>query len=202
MNKESDIRAILRFPEIVIKHFAFLVEWGFECIHVESTIVRYATKQININIFIGRHSFEIDVEFQKHDDRLLFCFYEMLLLLSCPEANTYKCYAATTAESVAYGVEILADLFKKRLTADVFDDNALFTRLEKQRNENARVWHRNMEVKHLRLQLDEAWKKRDFCAIIECAAFFNVGELTKSEIAKINHAHKRLSEHPRNPNQF
>jgi len=195
IKEATDIRATLRFPEAVTKHFAFFEKWGLNCIHAESTIVRYSLNGVNVNIFIGRHSFMIDAEFQKHNSDLMFYFIDLLRLFSCPEATTYRCYQATTAESVSRGVEILSNIFRRRLTVDMLTDNTLFSRLGKQREENARAWYRRMEVERLRLQLANAWEKRDYRAIVGVSSRIDVTIWSQTEKLKIDYAKKRLFEH-------
>jgi len=191
LNNKADIRAILHFPEAVGKHFAFLEGWGFKVIHVESTIVRYASNNVNINVFIGRSSFAIDAEFQGHNSDLIFYFIDILRLFSCPEAKTYRCYQADTAEGVACGVEILSDVFKKCLTANMFADVTLFSRLENQRNHLAKQYALKTELSQARQTVEYAWQKKDYACIV--AVFKPLRSvLTASELLKLEYSEKKL----------
>ena len=187
---DYNIRKPLRFPEEVLVRFSFLIEWGFKCFHTEPTIVQYMSRKACVNIFLGRRSFEIDAEFQKDLNSTAFGMGEMLRLLSYPEADNYRRYASDTVNGVARGVEILSDIFLKHLTADVFYDKHLFEKLEKQRDVEINSWCKEMKKEHLRLDLENAWKKKDYHTILECAESLKGVELLKSEIAKINYARK------------
>ena len=49
-----------------------------------------------------------------------------------------------------------------------------------------------MKKEQLRLDLENAWKKKDYHTILECAESLKGVELLKSEIAKISYARKNI----------
>ena len=63
---DSDVgrmRRSLRFSEQAQKYFSYLVEsWGFRLVRDVSTLVRFENRQVYLQVFHGRVSFEVGLE--------------------------------------------------------------------------------------------------------------------------------------------
>jgi len=190
----KETRKSLRFKEEVLAHFSFLGEWGFKCVSAELLIVRYISGRVLVFVCHDERSYEIEAKVQYVNGTQSFSITEIFQLLSLPEADTHRLYMTSTPEGVSHGVEVLAGIFKSRLTKEVLNDNTLFIRLEKQSKENIAAWSRQMKIENLRLKMDDAWKTSNYHQIIECAESLSDVTLLKSEIAKITYARKQLAE--------
>ena len=68
-------RSLLRFAEEVKDRFSFLGALCFYCVRAEATFVRFESPRVSINVFHGRHSFEIDLEIEPAQSSVDACSF-------------------------------------------------------------------------------------------------------------------------------
>ena len=115
----SKERASLGFADAVASAFEFLIkDLSFVCVKREVTFVRYESNTVFVNVYHGRASFELNVKIGKREigsaaQEHSFTIGEILHVANSQEAENYRPYQVTTAESVKKFVDELARLVKE-----------------------------------------------------------------------------------------
>ena len=185
-------RSVLRFAEEVKDHFSFLEALGFHCVRSEATFVRFESPKASINVFHGRHSFEIDLEVESAQSPTdVYSFSEILRLVDREQGEQYRNYATHTPQGVAEGVGKLAELFQRCIAAGILNDKQLFSRLKLQRQELARNYALETQLVQARRKSESAWHKKDYAAVVEALKPLRAA-LTATEVGKLEFAEKQL----------
>src|SRR5438045_7554154 len=91
-------RSALRFAEEVKARFSFLEALGFHCVRSEATLVRFESPKVSINVYHGRHSFEIDLEIEPAQSPAdAYSFASVLRLVDPAQLGHTRSYATHTA---------------------------------------------------------------------------------------------------------
>jgi hypothetical protein len=97
-------RALLHFADEV-KHLVFLEAMDFHCVEAGPTFVRYESPTMSINVYHGRHSYEIDLELESVGVQTeSYSFSAIVRLLDPKRGESYRKPASHTAEGVASAV--------------------------------------------------------------------------------------------------
>lgn len=196
-NKEAlRWRKILRFPEAVKKYFAFLSEQEFHCAQEEPTFVRFESEKFFVNVFHGRISYEIGLEFGRK--KILeeldnpYGLSEVIELNDPKKASEYRPYATRTKEGVEEGVQQLALLFKQYLLPMLPEINPqVYRTLQKQRQE----WGHQLELEvrshHVRPEAEAASKQKNYEKVVQL--YESIKEaLSPAELKKLAYAKKQV----------
>ena len=105
LRSESPVeRASLGFLEAATSEFMFLVEeFAFSCVKRDVTFVRYESKNVFVNIYHGRSSFELNVEIgerslSENTRERSFAIGDILYVTKPEVAERYYPYQVTTPE--------------------------------------------------------------------------------------------------------
>jgi hypothetical protein len=118
------------FQDSAKRAFEFLRDFGYELVHSEPTMIRYEGDQRYVQIYHGRRSYELGVDFGRTDEPENATSLRELVN-SLNEREKYRGYTATSAEAVAKGVKLLAS--DTRRFEDVLRGNLPHERLERYR---------------------------------------------------------------------
>ncbi len=183
-------RVTLRFAEEVKNHFAFLEMFGFRCVRSEATFVRFESSMIGINVYHGRHSFEIGLEIESTASPTdTYSFSAILRLVDRQQAEQYRYYATHTAQGVVEGARQLAESFQRCLAAGILNDNQLFSRLKLQRQELTKNYALDVQLQQARRKTETAWHNKDYATVVKIMKPLR-GSLSASEVAKLEFAEK------------
>lgn len=185
-------RSVLRFAEEVKDRFSFLEALGFHWVRSEETFVRFASSRVGINIFHGRHSFEIGLEIESAQEST--DAYPIPLVLSLVDsklAESYRYYATHTKEGVAEGVRRLAEDFHRCVNAGILNDSQLFFRLKLQGKELLKNLVLETELFQARRKSEAAWHEKDYVAVVKALKPLRAA-LTATEVRKLEFAEKQL----------
>lgn len=188
-------RQVLQFAEAVDRDFSFLAAHGLNPIRKEATLVRFESKDICINVYHGRQSYEVGLEICPRLPSFngdCYAMSEIIRLVEPAKADEYRNYAAQTEKDVAQGVQRLASLLRRCVDGGVLTDPRLFERL----GENRKAWSKNyakeLNLKRVRQQLDVAWHGKGYAKVIELLEPFR-SDLTATELKKLDYAKKQLA---------
>lgn len=184
-------RSLLRFPEEVKTHFAFLESKGFRCVRSKATEVQFDSAELTVHIYHDRKSYEISLQIENVRGSDSYSFSEILRLVHNDRAKHYRDYATHTLEGVAQGVRQLAELFRECVDAGILDDSELFSRLKVQRNEWARSYALETQLEQARKNSESAWTEKNFGKVIEILAPFQE-HLNPSDLKKLEYAKKQI----------
>jgi hypothetical protein len=195
MDADQNIdRSLLHFSEEVKDCFSFLEGFGFSGVHVEPTLVRYESREMVLNIYHGRKSYEIGLEIES--SRMpteSYSFSEILRLIDIEKGKSYDNFATHTAEGVTKGVQRLAVLLRECINAGIFNDEQLFSRLKRQRDDWSRKYEIEVKLQQAQIGAESAWAKKDFGKVVAILSplqdHLKLSDLKKLEYAK-NHLKK------------
>jgi hypothetical protein len=194
-------RAALGFLPCALKEFHFLTsDLGFHLIEQNDTRIRYESDRRFVNVYHGRGSYELGVEFGRwiqvegETREEVFPLRNLLALDHDLRELGYGGLTATTRPLVENFVHRLAAWTKMFTTSILTDGDELFARA---RERNA-VWSQSylegIRASRLRSQADVAWRRRDFDAVVNAyteidTELASVG-LKPSERARLRYARK------------
>lgn len=187
-------RAILRFAELVQKHFAFLEAQGFRRVRTEPTIVRFESPSLFINIYHGRSSFEIGAELGRlevdEDEKQPYPMSALLGVVGVPMAKEYRDYATRTPDGVNEGLAKLAKLFREHISQNL-QNTGLFQLLMEQRKAWGNDFAQEVNLSQARHKLETAWHAKDYNRVVELLYSLR-DALTPTELQKLDYAEKHL----------
>jgi hypothetical protein len=188
-------RAELRFPEIVLKQFGFLEERGFHCVRKDVTLVRYESRQVFVNIYHGRASYELNAEIgllttSPEEKERPFSMGEIIASMS-PNSAPFTPAQVSTLEALERFVPQLASAVKSYAGPALEGDAAFFEVLSNFRQKSSDSYLAELKLKHIRKEADKAWRNKDYATVIELYEPIQ-GDLKSSELKKLGYARGHL----------
>lgn len=188
-NEKIDLeRARLGFAETVRRYFAFLAGFGFTEVESSPTIVRYRSGDLDLNVYYGRQSYEINMQVNHRDEQVSI---EQIIRATDPVGwEKYRVYAATTPAGVKFGVERLAELVLRYGERALRDDPEFFADLTKKREAWADAFALDVLASQVRPKAEAAFREgryREAAELYERIA----ARLSVAERAKLAAARKR-----------
>jgi hypothetical protein len=181
-------RSLLRFTDEVKRHFAFLEDKGFRCTRSESILVHFESPKVAIDVYHDQWSYEIGLQIQNVRGSDSFSFSEILRLVHSEQVERYRDYATHTVEGVAEGVRQLSEVFQKCVDAGILNDSELFSRLKLQREEWARNYALDTQLRQARKMSESAWAEKNFRKVVQALSplqeHLDLSDLRKLEYAK------------------
>ena len=83
----------LGFTGIVLEAFTFLERFGFVPVVRESTLVRFESQSVFVNVYHGRSSYHVGLELGRRDRDELFSAYELLTAVAPDALDRSRCQA-------------------------------------------------------------------------------------------------------------
>lgn len=199
LRSESPVeRASLGFLEAATSEFMFLVEeFAFSCVKRDVTFVRYESKNVFVNIYHGRSSFELNVEIgerslSENTRERSFAIGDILYVTKPEVAERYYPYQVTTPESVKKFVKELAKLVKEYATPALSGDHACFEKTAAVQLRRSQDLLLGWDLQRVRREVDTAWHEKDFPRVV--AIYEPVKEhLTPAEMKKLEYARKKVT---------
>lgn len=146
----------LNFESITKEKFAFLCDLGFAIIESLPTIVRYRKRDIQVDVYHGRRSYEIGLGVTWLDTR-----YELpdFIAIADPQAaDEYYTPMASTRDGVSECLTRLAELAKYYCGQALQGDSEYFAEAaEKHKSQMEKYWL-EMNARQLRPQAHEAFR--------------------------------------------
>ena len=187
----------LGFVSEVMSAFKFLLtEYGFICVRVEPSFVRYESSSIFVNIYHGRTSSELGVEIGKLENipglqENWYTIGEVMDLVGIREKLKFTFFQASTQERVKTLVPKLAE-YVREYAKPIFEGNTqIFEKLEELRSKKSDEYIKEMRLRRIREEAEKSWHKKDYAKLVELYNSMK-DDLTLVEVKKLEYAQKRL----------
>jgi hypothetical protein len=191
-------RARLGFADAAQAEFGFLLRLGFRLVELTDTICRYQSDRRLVRVFHGRGSYELGVEIGRWIEvggqprEQAFPLPDVVTQLAGSAASEQQGTAATTAEAVSRVLRRLADQTREIAGEMLTGGDDLFDRLSAANAARGQAEQDQLRAQHLRERADDAWRRKDFDAVItaytEIDREMDTVELRTSERRRLDYA--------------
>lgn len=184
----------LGFKDEVFRHFKFLIDnYGFNCVEMNITFVRYESKKVFANIYHSRGSYELGFEIgfisNERENENKYSLKEIIELLT---NDTFTPFQTSNVEGVKKFVSIMADLVKKYAIDAILGDKNFFKKLAEARAKWFNQYMANMKLDNIRPKAGIAWKEKNYKGFVELYSTIPKEYLTRSEEKKIEYARNHM----------
>jgi hypothetical protein len=193
----TDNHANLGFIDKVLSSFKFLINvYGFRCVKIEPTLIRYESNYIFINIYHGRSSFELGVEIGKLEkvfglQENWYTIGEIMDLMGVRDTLGFTIFQASTCDRMQMLVPKLAE-YVREYAKSIFEGNLhIFEELRELRHRKSNEYIKEMNLGRIREIAEKAWHEKDYIKMIEIYTSMK-DDLTSVESKKLAYAQKRL----------
>jgi hypothetical protein len=173
-----------------------LTDYGFSCVRIEPTFLRYESPLVFINIYHGRKSSELGVEIGQLHNLLgerenFYTIGEVMDLMGVREKLRFTFFQASTRERVRNLIPKLAEYVREYARPILEGDTNIFQSLQALRSKKSEEFMRNMFLSHIREESEKAWRKKDYAKLVELYNSMK-GDLTTLELKRLEYVQKRL----------
>jgi hypothetical protein len=173
-----------------------LTDYGFSCVRIEPTFLRYESPLVFINIYHGRKSSELGVEIGQLHNLLgerenFYTIGEVMDLMGVREKLRFTFFQASTRERVRNLIPKLAEYVREYARPILEGDTNIFQSLQALRSKKSEEFMRNMFLSHIREESEKAWRKKDYAKLVELYNSMK-GDLTTLELKRLEYVEKRL----------
>lgn len=200
----------LGFKEAVLASFDFLRKYGFSCVRAEPTFVRYetsallSTKNLFVNVYHGRGSYELGVEIGPRDrdqaSLALPLIVEWASRKKGENLNQQTIFQASTREGVQQFVPKLAELVQKYATLFLEGDPTAYQSAAQHVRRDSALCEKEIQLRRVREQAEAAWHDKDYAQVVGLYEPFQE-DLSRSEGMRLEYAKKQVLHHRKVPSQ-
>jgi hypothetical protein len=186
-------RATLEFTRVAIEAFAFISTYGFQLRACEATVVQFASETVFLNVYHGRSSYEIGMEFgltSCEGSADGYSLAELIRLQAPEEGKRYRRFSAASAGEVQVGVRRLAEHVLRYGERLLKGDLIVFEELRRQRQEWASTFAAKVRYEQVSPKAADAFRRQEYRKAAELYESIR-SELTPAEIEKLAFARKR-----------
>lgn len=195
INNEIEInsaRKSLGFSGEARKQFDFLeTKWGFKCTQELPTFVRYESSNIYVNIYHGRVSFEVGVEFGEMSNTP-FTLEMLVEILDEKLVGKYWAAHAKTVQEVCNALKKAADGLKLYGDSVLSGDRVIFDRLKQLGKKRVADMALDSLLHQIRPKAEAAFRQGDFEKTVDLYSSIE-NALTPVEKKKLEIAKKRIN---------
>jgi hypothetical protein len=189
-------RELLGFKEAALSSFAFLSSYGFKRVQEESTLVRYESKTVFVNVYHGRGSYEIGIEIGRLDRPEK---YGLEYIVSEAGKAAWESegfgrstmFQVSSRDGVQRFVPKVAELVKKYADHFLRGDHAFYDGLEKVNARRADEFTRQQGLARKRKTAEAAWQEKNYPKVVELYSSMRE-DLTSVEAGRLSYAAKQL----------
>ncbi len=193
MSEASNQREQLNFISDAKSAFQFLEDYAYAVVDEKATFLRYEGVLGFVNIFHGRQSYEVGVEFGPPDnpEEEVFFMGDLISLDNKSEAAGYFRPTADTPEAVEVHLKKQAQIFKDYGKRILNGDKTIWVDLQKEQSRRSIAYWRDVELRRARVNASQAFRSKRYQDYIDYLAAFE-DKLTSSEKKKIEYARKHI----------
>lgn len=188
-------RSQLGLQEVVKSEFAFLLESGFHIEKEDATLVRYESEHVLVNIFHGRASYELGVEFQLRktpgESFNLYRVLEWAKSAGVLESVPSTAFQTSSREGVREMVPQIAALVKAYARPLILGDLAVYQTLREQQSKDAAAYTKEVHLRAARRLAEAAWQEKRYAEVVRVYEGIK-GDLTPSERMRVHFAEERM----------
>jgi hypothetical protein len=197
LNKEpGPERAHLGFEHAVLTHFRFLSDLGLRPLEKKSTLVRYESSAVFVNVYHGRASYELGVEMgrlKKPDAKV--SIFDAVRLAGAEKTEGFGqhvMFQVGSQEGVREFVPKLAALVKKYAIPLLRGDEDVYRAALELRAKRYANEVKEGGLRAVRGKADAAWHAKDYARVVQLYGPIH-GDLTEVEAKKVAYAERQVS---------
>jgi hypothetical protein len=196
MQRDQDLtgRSKLEFAKAAEEAFHFLLDQGFRLVSAETTIVRYSSERIFVNVYHGRSSYELGIDVGLVGSEMEHGYpLEAFVRLSDPEhAPRIRNFMATTSNEVRVGLRQLAEHVKRYVVPALPGGQNVFAELQRQAQEWRNSYAMEVLAGQIRPKAEAAFREHDYVRFVEHLSKIE-SVLTPVEKQKLSYARRKIS---------
>lgn len=190
----------LGFLDAARGHFGFLTDLGFSEKRAEPTYLRFEKGDTFVEVFHGRASFELGVEFghrvRVDDDDLEQKFHIVdVAPVLAPEVR-YTARTAMTKDQVDRFVDELAATTRPLAECIERDRREAFELISQAVAAQSEEYLDGLRAARLRSRAEEAWRRKDFASVViayeEVESELETVDLRESEAKRLKYARRQI----------
>ena len=186
------------FPEAVVTCFRFLVEdFGFVVVKQDPTLVRFESRDVFVNLFHGRGSYELGVEMgeriSEESREFGFTLREIISVTDTEKGSAYRPPQITEPELITKHVSAISELVKQFAPLALVGDKDFFKRASDLQVKKSDEYLKTLELKRVRSEVDVAWRDKNYDQVLELYEAVK-DDLTPSELKKLEYAKRKLGD--------
>jgi len=188
----------MHFPDMAKQAFSFLQGAGFRLVESNPARVHYETAQAFVTIEWDARSGELNVftgpQPRKGEERDAFSLTDLLAMKGVNVPGRQIPFQVAEESKLRPFLDILAEETQVHAQSALAGDRMFFRRLKAFRSAQAQTYMRDMEVRRIRTEADEAWRKRQLDKLV--ALYTSIEDkLSASERAKLVYAKQHRTTH-------
>ena len=196
-NNEDFSRSQLGFTTEVLSNFRFLItDYGFECVKANTTLVRYESESLFVNIYHGRRSYELNFEIGELERSLNvqengYTIGEIMDLYEVRNNLKFTFFQASNKDQTQKLIQKLSEYIKTYAKPILAGNHEIFGKLQMLRKKKSDALIKDIHLTKVREIADIAWKEKDYPKIVEVYESIK-DDLTSIELKKLTYAIKQL----------
>jgi len=185
----------LGFIEEVLTQYDFLIkEYKFQCVKKDVTFVRYESKNVFINIYHGRISYELGFQIGLLTDKgdipeQHYTLSEIIESEGALDDTGYTYLQASTKEALKISIPRMAELVRKYAANYLLGNVTRFEKLALIQKRRSDEYIKEMELKRIRPKAEKAWQNKKYKEFVDLLEPIEK-ELEPSEFKKLQYARK------------
>ena len=185
---EENSRIALNFIDRVRGAFFFLETLGYSIVESLPTLVRYRNGGLEVDIYHGRHSYEVSAGITGHGVR--YSIGEILRASGTEVESGYHAKVARTSADLDLAITELSSLVRTKAESALRDDPKVFALLAKYRDEWAKDLELDVLARQLRPKAEEAFRLGQYS--VAASLYDRIRDrLTPAEARKLASAESR-----------
>lgn len=180
--------------------FGFLLDLGFEEVASERSFLRFDRNDMFVEVFHGRASYELGVEFGRWvrvDDDVVEQKFHLVDVLPLLAPNvSFVARTATSREQVARFVEELAAAARLAAEDLAYRGADAFDRISEAVASRSEEHLDGLRAARLRARAEDAWRRKDFASVVaayeEIDSELDTVTMRESETRRLSYAHRQI----------
>jgi hypothetical protein len=192
----SPERARLEFRDTVLSSFKFLTEVGLRPVQKHSTLVRYESADVFVNVYHGRVSFELGVEIGRlnEPEQEKLTIGDIVASAGAEKAEGFGqhvMFQVSSPDGVREFVPKLADLVQKYALPFVKGYATAYREALQARSRAADQYMKQVNLRQVRSKTDAAWQAKDYARVVELYSQMR-SELSEIESKRLVYAEQQV----------
>jgi hypothetical protein len=188
-------RALLGFKDSVLASFKFLGEFGLHPVEEKSTLVRYESANVFVNVYHGRASFEIGVEIGKlNQPETKLSIFDIVRWAGAEKAESlgqHVMFQVSSREGVQEFVPKVAGLVRKYAIPFLHPEEDAYRTALESRAERYADEMKQAKLEAVRSKAEAAWHARDYATVVQLYGTIRQ-QLSDAEATKLAYADRQL----------
>jgi len=186
-------RAELGFKEAVLSGFNFLATYGLRPVYEEITFIRFESAVVFVNVYHGRASFELGVEFGRlnnPDEKL--SLYDVIAWAGAENAEGFGqhvVFQVSNRKGTQEFVPKLARLVQQYAVPFLRGDAGAYQAANELQSRRGDEYVKEVNLNPIRAKAEAAWRSKDYAQVAKLYSSMRQ-DLSSVEAARLSYAAK------------